>query len=399
MTAEISIMNTKGLAMAADSAVTIGGRKVMNNARKLFTLDSRHSVGVMIFGNADILGVPWEVILNEFRSEVGNIPWDKLECYCKEILSFTQSFVKSHGRQTIDGIISYALDLVRLITNEPNSLTVDVLTSRLNRSVPDDMEPLDNFTFDEKNFEDTLLEWTRHVFSENFDVEITPEFASIFIAKLGIYIRSQYFSTSNTGLVIAGYGKTDVFPEMFQYTLDAINNEILKYTLTEHSQIGNKKGDSSAVISPFAQQEMVHTILKGIDPQLNSFRQQQANEIENSVLDMVGDSPDKIIKVKSLFAHNYALFDGTMRKNFVDPIIGMVETLSLPELGSMANTLVSLTSFKRKFSNAMETVGGPIDVLVISKGEGPVWIARKTYFDKSDNLGYIGRKINREGLL
>ncbi len=50
------------------------------------------------------------------------------------------------------------------------------------------------------------------------------------------------------------------------------------------------------------------------------------------------------------------------------------------ELSAMAEALVSLTSFKRKVTMGSETVGGPIDVAVISKGDGFVWIKRKHYF-------------------
>jgi len=40
-----------------------------------------------------------------------------------------------------------------------------------------------------------------------------------------------------------------------------------------------------------------------------------------------------------------------------------------------------MTAFKRYFSKDAETVGGPTDVAVITKGDGFVWIKRKHYFD------------------
>lgn len=51
----------------------------------------------------------------------------------------------------------------------------------------------------------------------------------------------------------------------------------------------------------------------------------------------------------------------------------------------MAEALVHLTSLKRRISMDDETVGGPIDVAVISRGDGMVWIKRKHYFDKEMN--------------
>ncbi len=59
------------------------------------------------------------------------------------------------------------------------------------------------------------------------------------------------------------------------------------------------------------------------------------------------------------------------------------------ELAAMAESLVNLTSFKRRISMDEETVGGPIDVAVISKGDGFIWIKRKHYFDPKLNPGFL----------
>jgi hypothetical protein len=46
---------------------------------------------------------------------------------------------------------------------------------------------------------------------------------------------------------------------------------------------------------------------------------------------------------------------------------------------------VALTSLKRRVSSDAETVGGAIDVALISKGDGFVWIKRKYYFPEQLN--------------
>lgn len=44
----------------------------------------------------------------------------------------------------------------------------------------------------------------------------------------------------------------------------------------------------------------------------------------------------------------------------------------------MAEALVNLTKFRARMSvSQKETVGGPIDIAVLSKGEGFVWVKRK----------------------
>ena len=75
MTAEIGILNKNGVVLAADSAVTLSdgiNSKVFNSARKLFTLSRVHSVGIMIYGDASFMGVPWEVIISEYKKSIGN---------------------------------------------------------------------------------------------------------------------------------------------------------------------------------------------------------------------------------------------------------------------------------------------------------------------------------------
>lgn len=69
----------------------------------------------------------------------------------------------------------------------------------------------------------------------------------------------------------------------------------------------------------------------------------------------------------------------------------MVEFMPKPELAKMAEALVNLTSIKRRVSRGMETVGGPIDVALISQSEGFVWVKRKHYFPPELNPRYAKR--------
>ncbi|MFT8427581.1 MAG: hypothetical protein ABF625_07560, partial [Leuconostoc mesenteroides] len=92
MTAELSVYNQLGVALAADSAVTTNGNKVFNTATKIFTLDSDHFVGIMIYGNADYMNIPWEVIIKTFREQCGQKVLDSLELYEKKFIDYIQKF-------------------------------------------------------------------------------------------------------------------------------------------------------------------------------------------------------------------------------------------------------------------------------------------------------------------
>ena len=72
MVTEIAIMNKEAIAIAADSAVTLREQKVFTSANKIFTLSKYHPVGIMIYGSANFMEVPWETIIKIYRSKLGS---------------------------------------------------------------------------------------------------------------------------------------------------------------------------------------------------------------------------------------------------------------------------------------------------------------------------------------
>ena len=93
MTAEIALLNRSAVALAADSAVTIGGGgerspKIFNTVNKLFTLSKHQPVGIMVYGSAQILSVPWETIIKVYRKRLGCRTLAHLEDYASDFLRF-----------------------------------------------------------------------------------------------------------------------------------------------------------------------------------------------------------------------------------------------------------------------------------------------------------------------
>src|SRR5207302_10014569 len=75
-----------------------------------------------------------------------------------------------------------------------------------------------------------------------------------------------------------------------------------------------------------------------------------------------------------LSAHLQQEIDAQYRQ----PLMTAVDALPRHDLARMAEALVSLTALRARVSaREKETVAGPVDVAVISKGEGFVWIRRK----------------------
>ena len=104
MTAEIAIMNKEAIALAADSAVTISqevGQKIFTSANKIFALSKYSPVGIMIYGSATFMGIPWETIVKTYRNKLGKIRFDTLKNYADDFIKFfnQKNQVTSHLNQ------------------------------------------------------------------------------------------------------------------------------------------------------------------------------------------------------------------------------------------------------------------------------------------------------------
>ena len=73
------------------------------------------------------------------------------------------------------------------------------------------------------------------------------------------------------------------------------------------------------------------------------------------------------------------------RVKYIEPLMNAVGTLSKEDLAEMAESLIYLTYLKRRITFAEESVGGPVDVAIISKPDGFIWIKRKHYFSPELN--------------
>lgn len=83
-------------------------------------------------------------------------------------------------------------------------------------------------------------------------------------------------------------------------------------------------------------------------------------------------------------------------EKYEKPVRETIAVLPKDELALVAESLVQVTSFRQRISQEVETVGGPIDVAVISKGDGFVWIKRKHYFRAEINPFFMSTYYRKE---
>jgi len=218
------------------------------------------------------------------------------------------------------------------------------------------------------------------------------------------FARPEY-----SGVVIAGYGEKDVFPTLLAYECECVINKKLRYVETNRQKIG--KGLTASVV-PFAQREMVNRFMEGVDPKYREavegyvsallsqgYPDKIAAALDGKISAELQESVRKeLIELGSKLAQDFTKgLQDYRQTQFIGPVIDSVASLPKEDLAAMAESLVNLTAFKRRMTSVeTDTVTLPIDVAVISKGDGFVWIKRKHYFEPPLNAHFFSNYYRKD---
>jgi len=432
MTAEVAILNKNAVALAADSAVTLRNpetQKVYNTANKLFMLSKYHPVGIMVYGPASFMGIPWETVIKMYREELHDTNFIHLDGFAGNFLTFLESNRLLFPEAAQSTAFSYACQYpLWAIRNEIDE-RVKAIIKDAGAASDGDVGKVVVATIQEH-----LTKWAGYrrlpCFPEDFEAQITANekpaidlllentFGSLPITEMrealfqicAYRITKDWWRFDSGGVVIAGFGKDDVFPVLYSYAVEDIIRGKLKSDRREN-QSNDVNQSQTATIVPFAQGEIVYRFIQGMDPE---YKRELTNFVSNLLTveypagvaeKLAGQIPEARIGnlQRELQQLGGEIIKGLWKKwenwehqKFVGPVLDIVGDLPKDDLAAMAESLVNLTSFKRRITAEMETVGGPIDVAVISKGDGFVWIKRKHYFEKDLNPGFFAKYYRRE---
>lgn len=242
MTAEVAILNKNAVALAADSAVTLrqpDGPKVYHT-NKLFMLPKYEPVGAMVYGHAEFMGVPWELAIKVYRNHLGRSTFPTVEKYAGDILDFlrrertlfpssaqdevflsmTRGFLLHIRRQTDERIKRHLSAVGRLSLAEAQEFLREVVHSERQllarqRYVGTLRSRVADFR---RRYAGAIERIIRDVFKRFPVRSVRP----LLVETTVDAICKDAYWPSDTGLVIAGFGREQNFPSMCCYRLNAI---------------------------------------------------------------------------------------------------------------------------------------------------------------------------------
>lgn len=410
-------MNRLAVVLAADSATTVtrwgdNGReeRYFKGANKIFQLSNHHPVGLMIYDSADLLNVPWEVIAKEFRKSIDEKSFNHVHEYAEEFFLFIDEsgwlFPASVQKE-------YLLNEARKAGLKP------LLRAKIEEGMSDDEKRnVINAALDARAAELEALPLLPRV-----DAERAADVAASFRDELAAMItewlpglelafvdRAVQIATNGinemlkaapsfvgcTGLVFAGFGDRDPFPAMIQYECSGIIAGKLAAREQKQAAIDHSL---PAWISAFAQTAMSDTFTLGLSRDVYT-------SIIASIMDGLGPFAEEVVRRSGGDPKKVNDLDGLIHdvadkisgnvldqatQNHAVPMRSILGVLPVDEMAELAETLINLQSLKEKVTKPSETVGGPVDVAVITRGEGLVWIKRKHFFPTELNSRYLAR--------
>lgn len=421
MTAIISVLNSQGIAIAADSAATVSFgniKKVYNKSNKLFALSKYHPVGIAVYDNLLFEGIPWETLIKMYRKQLKEKKFDTVEKYKDDFFIFLYKNLKLITTQANENnFYSFCIIILNEIKvrftksldeciNEAEGMSIVESIQYISPILSKDIE-------DYKDYVGTLLKsnlikFTFADFIKEHDghlIEVIADLKNHIISKYPTFtfstddeqiIKEIFFEATkishifepNSGLVFMGFGDKEVYPTSHLVTVGSVINDTIRHKV--EPEVNISPGTRDANIIPYAQNDVTMTVLTGIDPtyqtEINSAITEAFNTVSAEVKTKI-ITPEEAQKTSEVIEGiSKTLIDklDTYRNDIITrPLLNVLNNMGKEDMAEMAESLVNITSLKRKFTqnSSDESVGGPVDVAIITKGDGFIWVKRKHYFD------------------
>ena len=421
MTTEIAIMNRSALALAADSVATIiftdpqsNGHRMYNSANKLFALSKYHAVGIMTYGNASLMEIPWEMIIKVYRASLGDRKFDYLKDYSDHFFKFLAKFdvgkdtEKRYVKETATNVFSFIRheleEFVEKNAKQGKSLSENDINKEFHNIINEHHGRLKSISK-----KSVLSPQKRTALKKLYSRLINEVMENVFekrplSASYRAKLKSAVINAASVGpqnqseIVIAGFGEKEIFPVCYDFDVAAV---FAGHTIKRNKGKNQITHDNNAVVIPFAESDEICTFMEGMGSFVNEFfidtfgsimmklfpqdiasaiggkfklNDKQKKQVQNIVAKIGTKAFDDIVEGLDHLKH----------EKYIQPIVQTTGFRNKDELAKMAETFVNLILLRKQANLEAEMTGGPIDVAVITKGDGFKWIKHhQHHFDTS----------------
>lgn len=353
-------MNPNSLILSTDGAVTVKGRKTFTGVKKLLEISCNPPIVAMYYGKPDFGLVEMESIIEEFKKQYDFNNLNSVKKISSALIDFLSKF--TYG-DDVDYFVKYYLTLFKKELKQ----NLENMDEKIFWDYIDSFEKIDTFSFIQNISFDDVIPDCIHDRSDANDVLLE--------------IFSYQLANSGTGLVIAGFDNDCNRPSFIHLGLMVNNKGTIEYEVLDFEE----NYDNTGIIS-FAQDREINTFIRGIDLDLElsivnyinlslDFYLDDFYEILAESSEFDEDNLKKIEFFKNqhkndfsyanMFYEQLQLWKDDNYESFLEIIPFLPKHL----LAELARFLILIVSSKRKFSFDLDSVGGQIDVCVVTKNK------------------------------
>ncbi len=415
MTSEIAVMNQRAVALAADSAVTLidgGTVAVRNGQRKLFNLAEGIPVGLMFFGVADMMGHPWEQLVEHYQKKQRQVRFPSLRDYARAFVGmldrleefFPPARQRDDYKRLVASVFRHIFRLAQYMRDSEEEAfagaddrtVLEAAIERLWREYQfrDDGSPRADLACFPAGFGRIVARdygaIADEVIAYGFGPFALSKQAIQWLKEIAVFcVVKDLFVEDVTGLVFAGYGTEDRYPQVVTWLSSAMVDGIVKRNEVTADVIDS---EVRSKIRVFADSEVTNAFIRGIDFGLERRLYGGFGMMLHALVDQLVDAlpgGDPAVRegarerfhndvVPRYFNALREMIGEYQQQAFINPILRVLEIAGRKELAETARDLVDLNVFKKRIMAQKETVGGAIDVAVISRDDGFRWHTRQS---------------------
>lgn len=314
MTAIVGVLNSQGIAIAADSAVTVtgsNGKKVYNRSNKIFTLSKYHPVGIAIYSSADFLGIPLETLIKLYREKIKDSSFRTLNEYKLDFIEFIKSKVghisREYKRDAFYVFCGESVNAIKdnIIKNLDTRVTelsllsqaeaINLIDTQILSEIEAHLANVQGFNkasyinisfADYSNYyQNELIEITNYIQAEiqkkYNGATLKPNHVSKLTEVLYELVNVEFIFEKYCGLVFIGFGEDEIYPSSQLALLGTLIADSPRVRIFDIIEI--IPGKSNSNILPYAQGDVTTAVLTGVDPNYKN----EAKESIKSAFDTI----------------------------------------------------------------------------------------------------------------
>lgn len=406
MTSQVILGNGHGIALASDSAVTMGHRRTYETSEKIYPLPRPHSVAVLHAGNVMFHGMPFSTIIDSWIENLGELQFRFLRDYVENFRKFLVEEVSGWcdlEQQSLDYVRNMDGEFQRIWNRlSENGVAVSAEDALLIwKSEVDTLGKLDRYgqfsigeshDFAEKTqFERVWSQQTGGVDGIGNrieywfdDVPRSTEIDDLIKKFVQLSISSRYpLSQENYALLtFAGFGARSMIPAAMRLEMHGALNDSIQWDQSEPNY-AMRDGGGFLLIELMGQTDAIATFLRGYDVQLiETIKSVSSGAFDdptqtNEVDDELGQDA---LSQTFMSARNKlgeiieGAFDSFGERNNLRSFRSTVAGMPLASLAATVKSLIQIQELSLESRGYLPTVGGQVRVATITKSHGFKWV-------------------------